>query len=271
MVSNEEIKRLLEERRTGIISKNEEIKSENYKICPNCKTRNPEKALFCVHCGNKLDKNSKNLCPNCGIENPVDSKFCVGCGKPFNQNSHSKTALNNEKKSVKELNIKTIPKSGIPSSVPEHRVINKTDSYKNCPSCKSKNLKDAKFCTVCGKKFDSTLLKTENPEDHGNISDKSDVPHIENDSKTSKNPDDIKIPKNTALPGSNDKKYVDETNNDKNTVNSSDDSKVIQEQNLGTKYVDPVEKIKKAKELLDIGAITNEEFENIKKKYLEQI
>ncbi|MEN6329813.1 MAG: SHOCT domain-containing protein, partial [Methanobacteriaceae archaeon] len=34
---------------------------------------------------------------------------------------------------------------------------------------------------------------------------------------------------------------------------------------------DPVEKIKKAKELLDIGAITPEEFEEIKKKYLAMI
>ena len=36
-------------------------------------------------------------------------------------------------------------------------------------------------------------------------------------------------------------------------------------------YIDPVEKIKKSKELLDMGAITPEEFESIKKKYLEQI
>ena len=41
------------------------------------------------------------------------------------------------------------------------------------------------------------------------------------------------------------------------------------EQNTDT--VDPVERIKKAKELLDIGAITSEEFENIKKKYIELI
>ena len=38
-----------------------------------------------------------------------------------------------------------------------------------------------------------------------------------------------------------------------------------------TEYIDPVEKIKKSKELLDMGAITSEEFESIKKKYLEQI
>ena len=34
---------------------------------------------------------------------------------------------------------------------------------------------------------------------------------------------------------------------------------------------DPMEKIKKAKELLDIGAITEDEFEEIKKKYLAMI
>jgi hypothetical protein len=38
-----------------------------------------------------------------------------------------------------------------------------------------------------------------------------------------------------------------------------------------TPEVDPVEKIKKAKELLDLGAITEEEFEEIKKKYLALI
>ena len=41
--------------------------------------------------------------------------------------------------------------------------------------------------------------------------------------------------------------------------------------NLKQRNVDPVEKIKKAKELMDMGAITSEEFENIKKKYLEMI
>jgi putative methionine-R-sulfoxide reductase with GAF domain len=39
----------------------------------------------------------------------------------------------------------------------------------------------------------------------------------------------------------------------------------------GEIQVDPVDKIKKAKELLDIGAISQEEFEEIKKKYLSLI
>ena len=34
---------------------------------------------------------------------------------------------------------------------------------------------------------------------------------------------------------------------------------------------DPVERIKKSKELLDMGAITQEEFDIIKKKYLDKI
>ena len=55
---------------------------------------------------------------------------------------------------------------------------------------------------------------------------------------------------------------------ERNGVSSESDT---QEPIVAEDKVDPVEKIKKAKELLDIGAITSEEFENIKKKYLEQI
>ena len=52
---------------------------------------------------------------------------------------------------------------------------------------------------------------------------------------------------------------------------SVSDESDTQEPRITEDKVDPVEKIKKAKGLLDIGAITSEEFENIKKKYLEQI
>ncbi len=43
----------------------------------------------------------------------------------------------------------------------------------------------------------------------------------------------------------------------------------VRKQKMGkTKQVSPMDEIKKAKELLDAGAITEDEFENIKKKYL---
>ena len=44
-----------------------------------------------------------------------------------------------------------------------------------------------------------------------------------------------------------------------------------QEPPVSKTKADPVERIKKAKELLDIGAITQEEFDIIKKKYLDEI
>jgi hypothetical protein len=47
MVSNEEIRRMLESKRMGVDVTKEKIKSENYKVCPNCKTHNPER-LFSV-------------------------------------------------------------------------------------------------------------------------------------------------------------------------------------------------------------------------------
>ena len=44
--------------------------------CPKCQRDNPEDALFCNECGQKLE----TLCPKCGRGNPPDSKFCNKCG-----------------------------------------------------------------------------------------------------------------------------------------------------------------------------------------------
>ena len=57
MVSNEEIKRMLDAKRKGLDVDKIRLNIENYKSCPYCKTKNPEKALFCVKCGKKLEKN----------------------------------------------------------------------------------------------------------------------------------------------------------------------------------------------------------------------
>ena len=44
--------------------------------CPNCQHQNPEEAIFCNGCGNKLEIE----CPECGEANPPGSKFCNQCG-----------------------------------------------------------------------------------------------------------------------------------------------------------------------------------------------
>jgi class 3 adenylate cyclase/tetratricopeptide (TPR) repeat protein len=44
--------------------------------CTSCGTENPDKARFCMSCGNALSA----TCPKCGAENPPGAKFCIECG-----------------------------------------------------------------------------------------------------------------------------------------------------------------------------------------------
>ena len=285
MVSNEEIKRMLEAKRKGINIENEKIKSKNYKVCPNCKSKNPEKALFCVNCGNKLEKDLMIKCPSCNTENAENAKFCVKCGKPLNQtnskNLPEKTidipespgndtkndidfinSINGSESSDKpektQINVSKNSKTRFPSEVPEHDIIGKTGTKKICPSCNGKNLKNAKFCIVCGKNFDET--EDENRSSHI-LSDETIESEKIVTTKKNSTPE-IKVPNNIL-------ELKNEGENEES--NKKDEIEEVGKPENKTENIDPVEKIKKAKELLDIGAITSEEFENIKKKYLELI
>lgn len=290
MVSNEEIKRMLEAKRRGINIENEKIKSENYNVCPHCKTKNPEKALFCVNCGKKLEKNLMIKCPSCNTENAKNAKFCVECGETLNQaeskNLPEKTidilestdndtkndiefvnSINDPESDQKpektELDVSKKSKTRFPSEVPEHDIIDKTGSKKICPSCKGKNLKNAKFCVVCGKNFDET--EDEDISSH-NLSEET-IESKKPVTTTKISTPEIKVP-NNILELKNEGENKELNNKDKIATNETDE---VGEPENRTENIDPVEKIKKAKELLDIGAITSEEFENIKKKYLELI
>ncbi len=44
--------------------------------CPQCGEENPERAKFCLACGQALGRH----CPACGAENPERAKFCLECG-----------------------------------------------------------------------------------------------------------------------------------------------------------------------------------------------
>ena len=281
MVSNEEIKRMLEAKRIGINIENKKIKSENFKVCPHCKTKNPGKALFCLNCGKKLEKNLMIKCPSCNTENIEKAKFCVKCGEPLNQanskNLPEKTidipessgndqnndiefvnSINDSESSEKtKVNVSKNSNTRFPSEVPEHDIIGKTGSKKICPSCNGKNLKNAKYCVVCGKNFDET--ENEDISSH-NLSEDT----IESGKTVTT--------KKISTPEINVSNNILELENEgENKESDKKDETSDNETENRTKNIDPVEKIKKAKELLDIGAITSEEFENIKKKYLELI
>ncbi len=276
---------MLEAKRKGINIENEKIKSKNYKVCPNCKSKNPEKALFCVNCGKKLEKDLMIKCPSCNTENAEKAKFCVKCGEPLNQtnskNLPEKTidmpestgndtkndiefvnSINGSESSDKpdktQINVSKNSKTKFPSEVPEHDIIGKTSSKKICPSCNGKNLKNAKFCIVCGKNFDET--EDENRSSHILSEDTIESEKIVTTKKNST--PEIKVPNNIL-----ELKYEGENEES----DKKDEIEEVGKPENKTENVDPVEKIKKAKELLDIGAITSEEFENIKKKYLELI
>lgn len=305
MVSNEEIKRMLEARRKGIDIKKEKANTANYKICPNCKTKNPEKALFCVKCGNKMDKDVKVECPSCGTPNQSDAKFCVECGETLKKETSTAETVQKETSKTAEAELetpktgetsetdvpqKTVSRTGIPSSVPEHGIISRTNTKKTCPSCKSENPKSSKFCVVCGEKFDDSEKTGESGEKAAAITEEPvlEVPNepliektVVEEVKASKTSLLNKVPdKNELVPEDssevkppeikvheNFKNMKKEDLKSEETVKSELPGKTFKE----NEEVDPVDKIKKAKELMDIGAITTEEFEIIKKKYLEKI
>lgn len=275
VVSNDEIRRRLERKRRGLSEIEEVEKSGTYKTCPHCRFKNPENSIFCVKCGKKLETNINIKCNQCNTINPKTAKFCIKCGNNLTTNESTKNEdqikkidsidkktedehLIDNKPSVesdsnvenshndiinqetepdtdtsievddgKTSEINPVKSTGLPSSIPDKNLINQRDNKKTCNSCGSKNLKTAKFCVVCGEKFDmEPVEKEKSVEDH--------------DSQEN-----------------NQKDHDSQENNEKDVKSDEID--------------DPIDKIKRAKELLDIGAITPEEFESIKSKYLDMV
>lgn len=270
MVTNEEIRQMLDAKRKGINIEYDKIKPIYNKICPHCKNKNPEKALFCVHCGRKFDKNLQIPCQSCGLKNATTATFCVGCGEILEKIEDKEIKPKIEKTGIETLERPV--KKEVPSSIPENNILPKTSLKKTCYYCNGKNLKNAKFCVVCGKKFDANKTEpqvkinkpsTENPiitEEIGDFPEKLDKTPVKTSSP--------EIPaQENVIPLKNIK--TEEVNKLKDTVNISkvDEDKKYEKTNT----IDPVERIKKAKELLDIDAITSEEYENIKQKYIKFI
>ena len=70
--------------------------------CPECQFENPEEAIFCNDCGNKLEF----ACPECGKVNPLGSKFCNECGQRLEEVVEAENAaseLEGERKHVTVL------------------------------------------------------------------------------------------------------------------------------------------------------------------------
>ena len=121
MVSNEEIKRMLENRRRG-------IKTEPKKEAP---------APVPPGTGRKPMSPPAPTCESCGAQNPPDSKFCIKCGAAL-----SAPEKVEEKKKAESPQV-NLPRSGMDGI-----------DYKTCPNCSHQNKPLAKFCVVCGHKLE---------------------------------------------------------------------------------------------------------------------
>ncbi len=133
---------------------------------------------------------------------------------------------------------------------PKTKIEHHTENSENnqiCSSCGTQNPPTAKYCVGCGEKMENKpskpiqkTIKTEEPI----------KPESSQEFKVTRRPDDF------GRIGKSNVKSLTKT--EESPINEHPD-------------IDPVERIKKAKELLDIGAITQEEFDSIKKKYLDKI
>ncbi|AUB58933.1 MULTISPECIES: zinc ribbon domain-containing protein [Methanobacterium] len=209
---------------------------------------------------------STNKCPQCQTPNPPTAKFCVGCGAPLTIQSTQVT----ENKTTTPVETVTTP-----TTTP-------AQDYKLCPSCNQNNKLDAKFCIICGHKFEDETPITQSgtviPPTQDTADEQAATLVETPEEKTSEgNKPEIKVPE--KFESDEVKSAGKETNDEIQTIEKSTPSEVTNEERTSAQISDeevsldedPVLKIKKAKELLDIGAITQEEFDRIKNKYLEMI
>lgn len=105
-------------------------------ICSECKTNNPDNAIFCRGCGKKIETEEispiietkkeaeRGICQNCGTKNPEDALFCNECGNKINE--------------LGEQNLK-IPNRKYPS-----------DLDTKCPYCNKRIKSGVLKCKYCG-------------------------------------------------------------------------------------------------------------------------
>lgn len=68
-----------------IASEKKNVKLTSSEKCPNCGCEIYPEDLFCINCGEKLEKDKNDLkCPNCGENVKKEDSFCINCGCKLN-------------------------------------------------------------------------------------------------------------------------------------------------------------------------------------------
>ena len=263
MVSNEEIRRRLEAKRRG------ETFSEVKKTPPS---------------------SASKTCPECQTSNPESAKFCVGCGAPLAREETQTTSNEVSPSPTSEVTPPALDEE-TPTATPTSTVNN----FKQCPSCGQKNKPDAKFCIICGHKFEKesdfeNKSATEKPLEPlvEVVEEEKEVPVVETKPNLPPSEDEtdlrepvtepepvetpeIETPEKSVIPEVKVPEQFKSNNVQPEEELAPAESAEVQSKEETAPAEDPVIRIKKAKELLDIGAITQEEFDKIKNKYLDLI
>lgn len=260
MVSNEEIKRRLEAKRKGTHFKEEKNTNtieKKRKKCPQCETENNYESKFCVGCGKSFKENEVHIkpkeiksnantktCPACKSEIPGDAKFCVICGETLQNTGKMKTETAEKDEPLKEpVQQKTIePLEGsedlLVKLIIEELVLGENGLLLN------------KNGVIEGWNDEVGVIKY---EDIKNIKfeESSGLGTIE-------------------ITGENANIKIKDIDSDLgNQFAAIAQEKVVKIKSEAEKNTESMDKVKKAEELRDIGAITEEEFEKIKMKILK--
>lgn len=191
-----------------------------------------------------MESSNTKECPSCHTQNPPTAKFCVGCGEKLGTP---------EPKPEKEFSPE-IRGPGEPA--PEkpiqnkHKITKRPDDF-STPS-KLKPIVPPETGTKPEEEPEPANVKPE-PEEEPAPPEAAPEP----ESKTLTTPEQEFKPKTVPTAPPEVKRPENIESGTRTTKEKSD--------------VDPVERIKKAKELLDLGAITQEDFDKIKNKYLDEI
>ena len=204
----------------------------------------------------EFDKEDEVICSKCHTANLENAKFCIGCGNELNKLPMYTLKINEAKSNMiichgcgteNKIDSKFCISCG--SNLTENSVNTPVANDANsiiCPECKQENNSDSKFCIICG-----ASLK-EAPNENANSFDTE----ISNEKEVL-----LTIKDGNA----HDKEVPLDTEND---IESDKEMRAAAEQAAKVNILD---EIKKAKELLDMGAVSEEEYQKIKSKYLDKL
>ena len=154
-----------------------------------------------------------------------------------------------------------------------------------CPYCQTQNPPSAKFCVGCGRRLETPEPEIERgytpeirePQTAENTAERTQVSRRPDDfggqgaqriqSKTSEKMEPIVPPSPEPEPV----RSPEPPQFKRPETIPTHEAKKVDTKEKEEYDVDPVERIKKAKELLDLGAITQEEYDTIKSKYLNEL